>query len=205
MRWCYMFLISRYLKCIKNDVAAGQGLLSDALISSLKVIRTMVGEERSNFFNRELLGYTDDEASSFEASIKSAKGKRQSIADFTPAHRMIAGYWVTLTGTDWQQVPCSLDNRIESIFYSHGVCELEEVLGRVTVSDATWISVAHDEEENRVFMSRTSELGKLRDRCSKTFCKHVDMIIKELRVPRIPSALTLLEMTYGAEAEKQTT
>ncbi|CAM6000446.1 unnamed protein product [Sphagnum balticum] len=199
-----MFLISRYLKCIKNDVAAGQGLLSDALIASLKIIRTMVVEECSTFFNRELLGYRDDEASSFEASIRPAKSKRQAVADFRPVHRMIDGYWVSLTGTDWQQVPRSLDNRIESIFYPHGVCELEEVLARVTISDATWISVAFDEKENRVFMSRTSDLNKLLDRCSKTFCKHVEMITKELRLPTIPSRLSLREITYGLKAQTRT-
>jgi hypothetical protein len=198
-----MFLISRYLKCIKNEVAAGQALLSNALISSLKLTRTMVSEERSTFFNRELLGYKDDETAAFEASIKSGKGKKQTSTDFTPAHRMIDGYWVALTGTDWQQVPQSLDNRVESIFYPHGVCELEEVLGRVTISDSTWISIAFDEEENRVFMSRTSELNQLQDRCRKTFCKHLEMISNELRVPPMPSAFALLERTYGGEAEKQ--
>lgn len=182
-----MLVRFRYLKRIKNQLAAGRISVSDAILSALKLSRGAIPEGRLRLLNRELLGYLDEESKYVIGRFKDTESIATAWESDIPLHRLLVGSWVPLSASLMRgahQKP-ALEAK-DHHFYSEGICELETLLQRVTISDQTWISVATDDELNRVFMCTTSALQNLYDLAKARLCDYLEYLaqdIKEIKAP----------------------
>lgn len=175
-----MFIITSYLRTARNNLAKDRASLSDSILAVLRVCSGLLSSRQRTILNRELLGYLPDEV----GDILAATGEGVGGIENLPLHRFLMGYWVPLAKAElpgWFSSGYVVE---ECIFYNYGMCELESILDKVSISEATWVSVIFDESNRRCFMCRTSELKNLYDRSRRNMCEIVDDIIKEIRAPK---------------------
>ncbi len=67
-------LLTECLRELSAKLDSRDILLSDAILKALKILRIIYGNEKLQFFNRELLGYLQEEMAEIEPA--KAKGRR---------------------------------------------------------------------------------------------------------------------------------
>lgn len=173
-----MLVRFRYLKRIKNRLAAGRISLSDAILSALKLSRGAIPEARLRLLNRELLGYLTEEAEDIVSRFSESEAIATNWAKDAPLHRLLVGSWVSLASSAPTILPEG--GTQEYLFYSEGICELELLLARVSISDHTWIGVANDQEGNRLFMCTTRALQNIYDLAKSRLCEYLEWLAQEV-------------------------
>lgn len=172
-----MLVRFRYLRRIKNRLAAGRLPLSDAILSALKLSRGAVPESSLNPLNRELLGYLPEEAQEIFARFNATGPIAAHNDEDVPLHRVLMGSWVPLSAS----VPPaqSLPSR-DYFFYADGISELELLLQRVSISSHTWIGIATDQERNQVFMCTTSALQNIYDLAKAKLGEYLEWLAEQV-------------------------
>jgi hypothetical protein len=172
-----MLVRFRYLKRIRNRLAAGRLPLSDAILSALKLSRGAVPESSLLPLNRELLGYLPEESQDIFSRFNEAGAIATAVDEDAPLHRLLMGSWVPLSASSSLEQPLPAK---DYLFYGEGICELESLLQRVSISRQTWISVATDPERNQVFMCTTSALQKIYDQAKSVLCQYLERLAHEV-------------------------
>jgi hypothetical protein len=175
-----MLVRFRYLKRIKNRLMAGRLSVSDAILSTLKLCRGAIPESRLCLLNRELLGYLNEESKDIVVRFSGSEEMTNAWEKDAPLHRLLLGSWVSLAKSPPANQAWPNGILKDQFFYSDGMCELESLLARVTISNQTWISVASDQEQNRVFMCTTSALQGIYDLAKAALCEHLDRLAQEV-------------------------
>ncbi|PWT99165.1 MAG: hypothetical protein C5B53_05720 [Candidatus Melainabacteria bacterium] len=173
-----MLVRFRYLKRIKNRLAAGRLSLSDAILSALKFCRGAIPESHLRLLNRELLGYLTEESEDIISRFSESESIATNWSKEAPLHRLLVGSWVPLSSSAAPALPESKSQ--EYCFYSDGICELELLLARVSISDHTWIGVAKDQDRNRLFMCTTRALQNVYDLAKSRLCEYLEWLAQEV-------------------------
>jgi len=147
--------------------------LSDAILSALKLSRGAVPESSLLPLNRELLGYLPEESQDIFARFNDTGSIATIVDEDAPMHRFLMGSWVPLSASSTPEQP--LPSK-DFLFYGDGICELELLLQRVSISRQTWIGVATDLERNQVFMCTTSALQRIYEQAKTRLGEHIDRL-----------------------------
>ena len=172
-----MLVRFRYLKRIKSRLAAGKISVSDAILSALKISRGAISDSHLRLLNRELLGYLAEESEDIISRFSESESIATDWSKEAPLHRLVVGSWVPLSTSAAPVLP---EESHEHLFYSEGMCELELLLARVSISDHTWIAVANDRDRNRVFMCTTRALQNVYDVAKSRLCQYLDWLSQEV-------------------------
>jgi hypothetical protein len=184
-----MLYRSGYLNAIRSRVASGRLSLTDAILSMLKICRSIFPDEYMRPLNRELLGYLPEEVESFaenlESLLASYKDKSEepkyNSNDLKPSYRLLPGSWVSYAQT---LIPTLVDQNSvpeEHLFYAEGIMELEDLLNRVSISDNVWVCVAADRNNKAAFMCTTKNLQSMYDLIRAKILDYLDFLMRQLR------------------------
>lgn len=167
-------LFTECLRALSDRLASREILVSDALISALKVLRIIFGAERLCDLNRELLGYLDEEVVEYE----NAGNETQKLR--IPEYRMISGFWMPeFLIRRGISMPCGTGIR-SSVFCNFGACELEQMLARMRSDDTTYVGIKINPDNGMIFMCRSSQLFRLYSEIRKHVCDKIDELVTEM-------------------------
>lgn len=173
-------LITECLRALSDKLASREMLVSDAIISALKILRIMFTDDRLKKLNRELLGYLDEEVREFEGLWREAEnGSLEGLARLgAPAYRMISGYWIPeiLVRRGVTTISCCSSSRA-SIFCNLGAQELENLLGNLSADETTYFGIRTNKEDGSIFMCRSSQLFRLYSAVRKNVLECIDELV----------------------------
>jgi hypothetical protein len=175
----------KYIRIIRKEMAAGRLPVSDAILLILKVCRGSLRQTHLQFLNRELLGYLEEEMG--EAKCRQVDGKPDWLnsSAHDKQHRLLSGFWVSLTPVRALAVVRQPSQR-DTIIYNEGMSELEATLDRVSISDLNWVSIAVDTPRNAAFMCSTSSLQVVYDGARAQLCDFIDSVAAQWAVSPTP-------------------
>ncbi|HEY9786030.1 MAG TPA: hypothetical protein V6D17_11550, partial [Candidatus Obscuribacterales bacterium] len=178
----YVALFTECLKALTKQLSEKQILVSDAILSSLKILRIVYDGERLTPLNRELLGYLDEEVKEFERLWREAD--HLSIAQLgrqgVPTYRMINGFWVEQTGSSRLRKTPSYSGSRGTIFANFGAVELELLLARFKGDEGSYVGIKFENDGNSVFMCRSSQLFSVYSAIRENVRTQIEQLTKQM-------------------------
>ena len=174
-------LLSECLRELSARLDSRDILLSDAILKALKVLRIFYGNEKLQFFNRELLGYLPEEMADIESS-KKRKEELLSTDDQLVAYRYLTGLWVeeSLLKRGVRTIAC-LPLSKSSLFCNYGVGEIEQLMARLHCDDQHYVGIKLSESSTRVFLCRASQIYRLYSLIRHQVKSRIDSLIEEIQ------------------------
>jgi len=174
-------LLTECLKELSAKLDSRDILLSDAILRALKVLRIFYGNEKLQFFNRELLGYLQEEMAAIEAS-KKRKEEMSSSEELSVAYRYLTGFWVdeAILRRGVRAIAC-LHTQRTSLFCNYGVGEIEQLIARLHCDDQNYVGIKLSESSSRVFLCRASQIYRLYSSIRHQVKLRIDQLIAELQ------------------------
>lgn len=174
-------LLSECLRELSARLDSRDILLSDAILKALKVLRIFYGNEKLQFFNRELLGYLPEEM----ADIESCKKRNEELLSNEVqlvAYRYLTGLWVeeSLLKRGVRTIAC-LPLSKSSLFCNYGVGEIEQLISRLHCDDQHYIGIKLSESSTRVFLCRASQIYRLYSSIRHQVKLRIDSLIEEIQ------------------------
>ncbi len=173
-------LLSEALRDLSAKLESRDILLSDAILKALKIFRIFYTDEKLRVFNRELLGYLQEEMQEIEESrLKHDQGfvyPKQKVA-----YRYLTGFWVSesILKRGVKTIACLQSERIP-LFCNYGVSELELLLARLNVDEETYIGIKLVPNSQEVFLCRASQLYRMYSAIRQEVKKNIDDLILEM-------------------------
>jgi hypothetical protein len=176
-------LLSECLRELSAKLDLRDILLSDAILNALKVLRIFYGNEKLQFFNRELLGYLQEEM----AEIESRKKRREENTlpenqrEQLVSYRYLTGFWVeeSILRRGVKTIAC-LHTQKTSLFCNYGVGEIEQLMARLHCDDQDYVGIKLSENSSRVFLCRASQIFRLYSSIRHQVKLKIDELIVEL-------------------------
>ncbi len=180
-------LLSECLRELSAKLDSRDILLSDAILKALKVLRIFYSNERLQFFNRELLGYLQEEMVEIEAS-KTRKEEGAVAEQQIVAYRYLTGFWVdeSVLKRGVNTIACLHSQKI-SLFCNYGVGEIEQLIARLHCDDQNYIGIKLHEGSSRVFLCRASQIYRLYSAIRHQVKLKIDSLIAQLNDQTAPS------------------
>jgi hypothetical protein len=173
-------LLSEALKDLSAKLESRDILLSDAILKALRIFRIFYTDEKLGLFNRELLGYLQEEMQDIEDSrVKHEQGfvfPKQVVA-----YRYLTGFWVSesILKRGVKTIACLQSERIP-LFCNYGVGELELLLARLNVDEETYIGIKLVPNSKEVFLCRASQLYRMYSAIRQVIKNRIDELILEM-------------------------
>jgi hypothetical protein len=188
-KWVFLWFFNEYMnsallsECLRELSAKLDSrdiLLSDAILKALKILRIIYGNEKLQFFNRELLGYLQEEMAEFEASKKLTE-EQLLPGEHLAAYRYLTGFWVeeSILKRNVKTIAC-LHTQKTSLFCNYGVGEIEQLMARLHCDDQNYIGIKLSESSSRVFLCRASQIYRLYSAIRHQVKLKIDALIVEL-------------------------
>jgi len=173
-------LLSECLRELSARLDSREILLSDAILKALKVLRIFYGNEKLQFFNRELLGYLPEEMADIELS-KRRKDELLSNEEPLAAYRYLTGLWVdeSILKRGVRTIACMPLHKT-SLFCNYGVGEIEQLIARLHCDDQHYVGIKLSESSPRVFLCRASQIYRLYSSTRHQVKLRIDELIEEL-------------------------
>lgn len=174
-------LLSECLRELSARLDSREILLSDAILKALKVLRIFYGNEKLQFFNRELLGYLPEEMADIELS-KKRKEELLSTDDQLVAYRFLSGLWVeeSMLKRGVRTIAC-LPLQKTTLFCNYGVGEIEQLMARLHCDDQNYVGIKLSESSTRVFLCRASQIYRLYSSIRHQVKLRIDSLIEEIQ------------------------
>lgn len=173
-------LLSECLRELSAKLDSRDILLSDAILKALKVLRIFYGNEKLQFFNRELLGYLQEEMAEIETS-KRRREEEMLPEDQLVSYRYLTGFWVeeSILRRGVKTIAC-LHTQKTSLFCNYGVGEIEQLMARLHCDDQNYVGIKLSENSSRVFLCRASQIYRLYSSIRHRVKLKIDELIAEL-------------------------
>ncbi|HNB24188.1 MAG TPA: hypothetical protein PKZ32_17345 [Candidatus Melainabacteria bacterium] len=174
-------LLSECLRELSAKLDSRDILLSDAILKALKILRIFYGNEKLQFFNRELLGYLQEEMADIEASRK-RKEEGLVVEEQKAAYRYLTGFWVdeSILRQGVKTIAC-FNTQKATLFCNYGVNEIEQVMARLHCDDQNYVGIKLSEKSTRVFLCRASQIYRLYSSIRHQVKLKLDSLISELQ------------------------
>ncbi len=165
-------LLSECLRELSAKLDSRDILLSDAILKALKILRIFYGNDKLQFFNRELLGYLNEEMVEIEACKRRKEEGGSSTGDSSKkdlvkeeqavAYRYLTGFWVeeSVLKRGVKTIAC-LHSQKTTLFCNYGVGEIEQVMAKLHCDDQNYVGIKLSENSTRVFLCRASQIYRL--------------------------------------------
>ena len=177
-------LLSECLRELSAKLDSRDILVSDAILKALKVLRIFYGNEKLQFFNRELLGYLQEEMDEIEASKKRREEEMlpKSQQDQLVSYRYLTGFWVeeSILRRGVKTIAC-LHTQKTSLFCNYGVGEIEQLMARLHCDDQNYVGIKLSENSSRVFLCRASQIFRLYSSIRHQVKLKIDSFVAELQ------------------------
>ncbi|MBA3993607.1 MAG: hypothetical protein C0469_08775 [Cyanobacteria bacterium DS2.3.42] len=177
-------LLTECLRELSAKLDSRDILLSDAILKALKILRIIYGNEKLQFFNRELLGYLQEEMADIEASKKRREEglNPENQQDQLVAYRYLTGFWVdeSILKRGVKTIAC-LQTQKTSLFCNYGVGEIEQLMARLHCDDQNYVGIKLSESSPRVYLCRASQIYRLYSAIRHQVKLKIDELIAELQ------------------------
>lgn len=177
-------LLTECLRELSAKLDSRDILLSDAILKALKILRIIYGNEKLQFFNRELLGYLQEEMAEIEDSRKRREEELnpEYQQDQLVAYRYLTGFWVdeSILKRGVKTIAC-LQNQKTSLFCNYGVGEIEQLMARLHCDDQNYVGIKLSENSPRVFLCRASQIYRLYSAIRHQVKLKIDELIAQLQ------------------------
>ena len=177
-------LLTECLRELSAKLDSRDILLSDAILKALKILRIIYGNEKLQFFNRELLGYLQEEMADIEASKKRREEglNPENQQDQLVAYRYLTGFWVeeSILRRGVKTIAC-MQTQKTSLFCNYGVGEIEQLMARLHCDDQNYVGIKLSESSSRVFLCRASQIYRLYSAIRHQIKLKIDALIAELQ------------------------
>jgi hypothetical protein len=173
-------LLSECLRELSAKLDSRDILLSDAILKALKILRIFYSNEKLQFFNRELLGYLQEEMADIEAS-KKRREDGLVVEEQLVAYRYLTGFWVeeAILKRGVKTIAC-LHTQKTTLFCNYGVGEIEQVMAKLHCDDQNYIGIKLSESSTRVFLCRASQIYRLYSSIRHQVKLKIDELIAEM-------------------------
>jgi hypothetical protein len=181
-------LLSSCLAETKANLKNGDILVSDAILTMLRVGRILFGETRLAPMVRELLGYSDSEAKTAVEYFRSTEAEEDSFSNAFPLHRVMRGYRVPIFAVLGQ---LSTQSRVavskDLMFCDLSAREIENIVEDCLSSKAPYLVMGYEEDTTTVCMLRSSEMIQMLKCMAERVCKFIDELLEDVAAGKLTS------------------